>query len=273
MRRRLLLLVLVEPQAVPASAASAAVRAAGGRDGPTDVELVGSLAWREVGLRPATERLGDVRVKEAKGGVHLEVIAGGVRRQRGVHSPYLSREPLELEAVLGQQHVTRLLVLATHLRHLRRHRPQLSDQLCDGHDHPAARRRRVELPLDSIDHLVHHVLERHSAADQVAVLSEHPADDANEDVGQDRPVQHRVIGGRGEAAERHIRLVVFSGPLGNQAHQVVRHVRPHELAAELEDAVHRLDEPRVVRRVPLGELCDSLGEGCAEGVVRRLAEV
>ena len=79
-------------------------------------------------------------------------------------------------------------------------------------------------------------LARHSAADEVAVLPEHPADDADQDVGEDRPVEHRVVGRRGEAAERHVRLVVLSGPLGNQSHQVVGHVRPHELAAELEDA-------------------------------------
>ena len=34
----------------------------------------------------------------------------------------------------------------------------------------------------------------------------------------------------------------------------------HQLAAELKDGIHRADEPRVVRGVPLGKLGDLLGQ-------------
>ena len=47
----------------------------------------------------------------------------------------------------------------------------------------------------------------------------------------------------------------------------------HQLAAELKDGIHRADEPRVVRGVPLGKLGDLLGQPCAELHVGRTLEV
>ena len=47
----------------------------------------------------------------------------------------------------------------------------------------------------------------------------------------------------------------------------------HQLAAELKDGIHRADEPRVVRGVPLGKLGNLLGQPCAELHVGRTLEV
>ena len=76
-----------------------------------------------------------------------------------------------------------------------------------------------------------------------------------------------------EGAHGHVGVVVLAEPLGDEAHQVVREVGAYELAPQLEDGVHRLNVPGVVRRVALGELRDLLDESRAELEVGGVAQV
>ena len=227
------------------------------------LHLLWQRAAREVGLRAILQRAADKVVQKGQVRVDVNVLARGVDGQGGLHERQVVAERLELRAVLREGDVGGVDPLGRHLQRLLRHLAQLRHELADGHYHPRAGGRVRELPLHRVGQPLEDLLQRDALA-QVAVLAEHPADHLHEHVGQVGLVEHIEVGLRGELAERIVLVLVLARALGYEAHQVVRDVGAHQLATELEDRVHRADEPRVVGCVALGELRDLLGQPCAE---------
>mmetsp|Transcript_30189 Transcript_30189/g.59782 ORF Transcript_30189/g.59782 Transcript_30189/m.59782 type:complete len:338 (+) Transcript_30189:1091-2104(+) len=216
----------------------------------------------------------DVRVQEGEAGIRFQVLARGVNRKnlrQQVRRP--SQHPLKLQTSLLQIHVPAPREIIHDTCGDRRTGPRLCHQLHDRGHQVLARGGCIARPCRQGAHLRNDRL-RVAGFRQIRIFPEDPGHGIGQDLGQrSGPVQHLDVHLHGAPSDGIVLVVpVAVPPLRDERHEVMGHVRAHQITANLEEGRDRLHVPAVVGGVPFRNLGDARREVVAQVAVARPAE-
>mmetsp|Transcript_76829 Transcript_76829/g.201578 ORF Transcript_76829/g.201578 Transcript_76829/m.201578 type:complete len:423 (-) Transcript_76829:879-2147(-) len=238
------------------------------------LRLVRPLRGVLIRLGAFVELTSNEAVQEAQAFVHVDVLTRRVVWQDLCHQVGRISQLLELVAALLQVGDARGPVVLDDGVDACAPDPRLRHQLHEGTHEVAPRAGILERPVHGLAEEVDDVVDR-VAVDrgEPCVLAQHPRNDLHQDVRERGLLEELQIRVHGKRPEGRVRILVLSRALRDKRHQVVGRLARNQVAAQLEDRVHRVHVPLVVRGEALRERCHALDQLAPKVCVDARAEV